>query len=136
MGAFMYPPSGASQTIEPRTPRDPAETPLARKRRARRIYRVLEQTYPTARCELTYANPFELLCATVLSAQCTDQRVNQVTPNLFGRYPSPRDLASATPPEVEEIIRPTGFFRAKTVSLLGLAHAIEERFDGQVPRDR
>lgn len=109
------------------------ETALARKRRARRIMRRLSEAYPDARCELDFETPFQLLVATVLSAQCTDARVNMVTPTLFARWPRPADLAVAHPVEVEEVIRSTGFFRAKTASLLGLSEALVARFDGEVP---
>lgn len=119
-------------------PPDPAafyrtETPLARTRRARRVMRVLAQTYPDAHCELDFESPFQLLQATVLSAQCTDARVNMVTPELFGRWPSPADLAGADRADLEEVIKSTGFFRAKANSLLGLSQAIVEDHDGEVP---
>jgi endonuclease-3 len=78
-------------------------------------------------------SPFQLLVATILSAQCTDEMVNKVTPSVFARYPSPEDLAHADPGEVEELIHATGFFRQKTKSLIGMANALEERFDGEVP---
>ncbi|MGW2591933.1 endonuclease III [Streptomyces sp. NPDC001515] len=110
-----------------------AETRLAMVRRARKINRVLAETYPYAHPELDFENPFELLVATVLSAQTTDLRVNQTTPALFAKYPTPEDMAMAVPEEMEEIIRPTGFFRAKTKSLIGLATALRDRFDGEVP---
>jgi endonuclease-3 len=84
-------------------------------------------------CELDFTDPFELLCATILSAQCTDERVNMVTPQLFTRYPTARDLAMADPEELESIIRSTGFFRAKARNLVGMAAALEERFGGEVP---
>jgi endonuclease-3 len=84
-------------------------------------------------CELDHRNPFELAAATILSAQCTDARVNQVTPALFAEYPTPEDLAVADPRRVEELIRPTGFYQNKTRSLLGMAQGLVERFDGQVP---
>ena len=90
--------------------------------------------YPDAACALDYRNPFELLCATILSAQCTDARVNLVTPVLFARYPTPEALARATPSEVEAIIRPTGFFRNKTRSLIGMAQALVADFGGSVPQ--
>ena len=109
------------------------ETPLALTRRARRTYRVLAAHYPDARCELDFADPFQLLVATILSAQTTDRRVNGVTPVLFDRYPDARTLAAADRAEVEAVIQPTGFFRAKTDSLLKMATALLERFDGQVP---
>ncbi len=93
----------------------------------------LAQEYPEAVCELHHRNPYELLVATILSAQCTDARVNQVTPALFARYPTPEDLAVARPEDVEELIRSTGFYQAKTRSLLGMASAVVERFGGEVP---
>ena len=94
----------------------------------------LKETYPDARCALNYRNAFELLCATILSAQCTDVRVNLVTPTLFARYPTAFDLAVAKPPEVEEIIRSTGFFRNKTRSLIGMAQAPVADYGSEVPR--
>ncbi|MCW1249680.1 endonuclease III [Acaricomes phytoseiuli] len=109
------------------------ETPLALKRRARKMNRILAEAYSYAHAELDFRNPFELLVATVLSAQTTDVRVNQTTPELFRRYPDPESLAQASAAEVEEIIRPTGFFRAKTRSLLGLAQKIMDDFDGVIP---
>ena len=102
-------------------------------RRARKIHRVLAETYPEAGCELDFRNPFELLVATVMSAQTTDRRVNAVTPVLFGRYPDAAALAAADRSDVEEIIRSTGFFRAKTDSIMGLSAALVERHDGVVP---
>jgi len=98
----------------------------------------LTREYPgSARdlCALVHANPFQLLVATILSAQCTDEMVNKVTPALFARYPTPTDLADADPAEVEELIHATGFFRQKTKSLIGMAHALEERFAGEVPTE-
>ena len=109
------------------------ETPLALTRRARRIYRLLAERYPDARAELDFTDAYQLLVATVLSAQTTDVRVNGVTPTLFARYPDARALAAADRTDVETIIQPTGFFRAKTDSLLKLGAALVERFDGQVP---
>jgi endonuclease-3 len=85
-------------------------------------------------CALRHDNPFQLLVATILSAQTTDERVNQVTPALFARFPSPADLAAADPEEVEDLIKPTGFFRNKTRSLIAMAQALEDRFGGEVPR--
>ncbi|MBW3359300.1 endonuclease III [Streptomyces sp. 2R] len=102
-------------------------------RRARRINRELAEVYPYAHPELDFRNPFELLVATVLSAQTTDLRVNQTTPALFAAYPTPEDMAAAVPEEMEELIRPTGFFRAKTKSLLGLSAALRDDFGGEVP---
>jgi endonuclease-3 len=109
------------------------ETPLARIRRARRINRELAVLYPDAHCELDFTSPLELLVATVLSAQSTDKRVNQVTPAVFARYRTARDYAGADRAELEELIRPTGFFRAKTTSLIGIGQALCERFGGVVP---
>lgn len=102
-------------------------------RRARRANRTLAQTYPHARCELDFANPWQLLVATVLSAQTTDKRVNLVTPVLFAEYPGPAELAAADRERVERIIASTGFFRAKTDALVKLATAVLDRFDGEVP---
>ncbi|WDO07068.1 endonuclease III [Streptomyces murinus] len=109
------------------------ESRTALVRRARRINRELAEVYPYAHPELDFENPFQLLVATVLSAQTTDLRVNQTTPGLFGRYPTPEDLAVANPEEVEEILRPCGFFRAKTRSVIGLSKALVEDFGGEVP---
>ncbi|WP_329464480.1 endonuclease III [Streptomyces sp. NBC_01431] len=109
------------------------ESRLAMIRRARRINRELAEVYPYAHPELDFRNPFELLLATVLSAQTTDLRVNQTTPALFAAYPTPEDLAAANPEEVEQIIRPTGFFRAKTRSIMGIAAALRDEFGGEVP---
>lgn len=102
-------------------------------RRARKMERVLADTYPDATCELDFESPFQLLVATVLSAQTTDRRVNAVTPELFARYPDAAGLAAADRADVEAIIRTTGFFRAKTDSLLRMSAALVERFDGEVP---
>jgi endonuclease-3 len=101
------------------------------------IERLAEEYPGSARelCALTFENPFQLLAATILSAQTTDVRVNMVTPVLFARYPEPADLARAEVGEVEEIVRSTGFFRAKTKSLLGMAQALVERFGGEVPTE-
>ena len=109
--------------VRPRTP----------KGRATETLRRLTVEYPDAHCELDHANSFELLAATILSAQCTDVRVNMVTPALFARYPTPEDLAVAQPDVVEDLVRSTGFYKNKTKSLIGMAQALVERFDGQVP---
>jgi endonuclease-3 len=100
---------------------------------ARDVYQLLRVAYPDARCELDHRNAFELLVATVLSAQSTDVGVNRVTPVLFERWPTPAALAGADREELESVIRPTGFFRNKAASLLGLAQIITDEFDGQVP---
>jgi endonuclease-3 len=102
--------------------------------RANKILDILEQAHPEATCALHYKNPYELVMATILSAQCTDERVNMVTPTLFARYPTPKALAGARPEDVEEIIRSTGFYRAKTKSLLGNARALVADHGGEVPR--
>ncbi|MEJ7689516.1 MAG: endonuclease III [Nocardioidaceae bacterium] len=112
----------------------PAENRTALVRRARRMNRVLAQTYPDAACELDFRSPWELLVVTVLSAQTTDKRVNTVSPALFAAYPGPAELAAADPARVEQIIAPTGFFRAKTASIVKLAAAVLESFGGAVPR--
>ncbi|GEJ99242.1 endonuclease III [Streptomyces sp. 1-11] len=117
--AAAKPPAGESRT--------------ALVRRARRINRELAEVYPYAHPELDFENPFQLLVATVLSAQTTDLRVNQTTPALFAKYPTPEDLAAADPEQVEEILRPCGFFRAKTRSVIGLSKALAEDFGGEVP---
>ncbi|WP_405949649.1 endonuclease III [Streptomyces prunicolor] len=109
------------------------ESHTALVRRARRINRELAEIYPYAHPELDFENPFQLVVATVLSAQTTDLRVNQTTPALFAKYPTPEDLAAADPEQVEEILRPTGFFRAKTKSVIGLSKALVADFGGEVP---
>ncbi|GAA4655531.1 endonuclease III [Arthrobacter cryoconiti] len=109
------------------------DSPLALKRRARKINRELAQLYPYAHAELDFRNPFELLVATVLSAQTTDVRVNATTPALFARYPTARALSEAPRVELEEMIRSTGFFRAKAGNLLALATRIADEYDGVVP---
>jgi endonuclease III len=109
------------------------ESRLALVRRARRMNRELGLLYPDAHCELDFRTPFELLVATVLSAQTTDKRVNMVTPVLFAAYPTPAALAAADREDVERIIQSTGFFRAKTQAIVGLSQAIVERFGGEVP---
>ena len=109
------------------------ESRLALVRRARRMARELAALHPDAHCELDFSTPLELAVATILSAQCTDRRVNEVTPALFARYRSAADYAAADRVELEALIRPTGFFRNKATSLTGLGAALVERYDGQVP---
>ncbi|QXQ09457.1 endonuclease III [Paeniglutamicibacter sp. Y32M11] len=109
------------------------ETPLGRKRRARKINRVLAETYPYAVPELDFTNAFELLVATVLSAQTTDVRVNAITPALFAAYPDPLSMSQAAPEALQELIRSTGFFRAKANSLLALSNRLVDVYDGVVP---
>jgi endonuclease-3 len=101
--------------------------------RAAEIYRRLEEHYPNAHCALDFKTPFQLLVATILSAQCTDKRVNMVTPALFKRYRSPAAMSEAKPEELEEMIKSTGFFRNKTKSLLAMSRAVAEQHDGRVP---
>jgi endonuclease-3 len=110
-----------------------AESPLARTRRARRIDKILAEAYPDARCELDFSTPLELVVATILSAQSTDVGVNKVTPALFAKYPTAAAYASADRAELEEMIHSTGFFRAKTNSLINLGQALVERYGGEVP---
>jgi endonuclease-3 len=105
------------------------------RRAASAIFDRLEAQHPNAWTELHFSTPFELLVATILSAQCTDARVNQVTPLVFARYPDARALAAATPEDLERIIQPTGFFRAKTRSLIGMSQALVEKHGGEVPPD-
>ena len=109
------------------------ETELSRKRRARRMARTLALTHPDAHCELNHSGPLQLAVATILSAQCTDERVNEVTPALFAKYPTAADYAGADRAELEEMIKPTGFFRNKTDSLIKLGQVLVERYDGEVP---
>jgi endonuclease-3 len=109
----------------PRTPKGRAQEAAVR----------LAGAYPDAICELEHSNPFELLAATILSAQCTDARVNMVTPALFARYPTPDDLAVADPSELEEIVRSTGFYASKAKNLIGMASTLRDGFGGEVPTD-
>src|SRR4051812_28103552 len=118
-------PKAATKVLKP--PKSAAET--------RAIMKRLERQHPNADTELHYKTPYELLVATILSAQCTDERVNQVTPPLFKRYPNAAALAKATTAELEPQIQPTGFFRAKSKSLSGMAHAVVERHRGEIPAD-
>jgi endonuclease-3 len=105
-----------------------------RRQRLAAILPLLKKTYPEAKCSLDYKNPLQLLIATILSAQCTDERVNKVTPGLFRKYKSAKDLAAADPSQLEKEIQSTGFFRNKAKSLRGMAAAIVEKHSGQVPR--
>lgn len=136
-------PAGKRSTVKTRGQKPSQKAPLvqrsprtlAEKRRiAAIVLEALEREYPDAHCELDHRNAFELLCATILSAQCTDVRVNMVTPALFARYPRAELLAAAKQEEVEELVRTTGFFRAKAKSLIAMAGALVDRHDGEVPR--
>ncbi|HLG01060.1 MAG TPA: endonuclease III [Acidimicrobiia bacterium] len=112
----------AGRRVSPRL-RAQAETVLAR----------LSEEYPDAVCALTHEGPYQLLVATILSAQCTDERVNMVTPSVFRRYPTPGDLAQADPDELEALVRTTGFFRSKARNLIAMAKDVDDRFEGEVP---
>ena len=118
----------------PRTTRPGRESRELLRARAAKILDLLEEAHPEATCALHHRNPFELVTAVILSAQCTDERVNMVTPALFRRYPGPESLARARMEDVEEIIRSTGFFRAKAKSIVGCARALAAEHGGQVPR--
>jgi endonuclease-3 len=109
--------------------------PRGARARAVEVARLLTIEYPEVRCALDHRNAFELLAATILSAQCTDERVNMVTPALFAAFPTPDDLAVAPPERVEELVQSTGFFRSKAKSLIGMAQALVDRFEGEVPTD-
>jgi endonuclease-3 len=112
--------------------------PRGAKQRSAIVVARLADEYPGSAkdlCALHHETPFQLLAATILSAQCTDEMVNSVTPTLFARYPKPTDLAAANPEVVEEIVHATGFFRQKTKSLIGMATAVRDRFDGEVPTE-
>ena len=109
------------------------ESMVRKKLRAKAIYKILTKTYPNVQCELNYKNPYQLLIATVLSAQCTDKRVNQTTPALFKRYRSIKKMAEADIKELEQLVKSTGFFRAKAKNIKALSQKILTDFNGQVP---
>lgn len=108
----------------------------AKRARARKIVRALAKAYPDAKCALDFASPLELLVATILSAQCTDERVNMVTPALFKKYRAARDYATADAAALEQEVRSTGFYRSKSRSLIGMAKALVDRHGGEVPKER
>jgi endonuclease III len=112
----------------------PRESRAARRERAAEVYDLLAEEYPDATCALTHRSPFELTVATILSAQCTDERVNMVTPVLFQEYPDPESLAGARQEDVEEIVHSTGFFRNKAKNLIGMAERVVEEHGGRIPR--
>lgn len=114
--------------------RPTTKSPTAGPVRASKILAILEESYPDARVTLDYKNPFQLLIATILAAQCTDERVNRVTKGLFRRYPTPKAFAEADPTEMEEAIRPTGFYRNKAKSIIGCCKMLVEEYGGKVPR--
>jgi endonuclease-3 len=124
----------AASTAAPAGFADIREAPAERARRAREIARILAAQYPDARCMLDYQNPYQLLIATILAAQCTDERVNMVTPALFRRYPDPEKMAGASIEELEALVRSTGFFHSKAKSIQGASEAIARRFKGELPR--
>jgi len=111
-----------------------ARTAVDLRAQAKQVVRALAKAYPDATCALTHQNAYQLIVATILSAQCTDERVNMVTPTLFAKYPDVRALAAADQGELEAMIRSTGFFRAKSTSLRGMAKAVVENFGGEIPR--
>src|SRR5215469_1969521 len=148
---FLQGPIGMKQKAKPkksaaRRPRTVKPKPVARRarlaarpasigtnpERVRAILQKLDEAYPNVTCALEHKNAFQLLIATILSAQCTDERVNIVTKTLFAKYPTPKDFAYANPSEVEQDIRPTGFFRNKTKSVMGASKKIVEEFGGEV----
>lgn len=112
----------------------PRESKKARSARAAQVYDELEQSYPDAHCALEHGNAYELAAATILSAQCTDERVNMVTPALFKAYPTPQALGDARQEDVEELVRSTGFFRNKAKNLIGMGRAVDEEHGGDMPR--
>jgi endonuclease-3 len=126
-------PAPAQSVLARSAKRFAGETPIGRKRRARKMAKVLAETHPDAHIELDFSNPLELAVATILSAQATDKKVNEITPIVFARYRTAAEYAAADRGELEEILRPTGFFRAKTDSLLKLGQALVDRYDGAVP---
>ncbi len=127
--------AGGARAKAPRKPAPLKESRRARQERVVEILRRLREIYPGATCSLDHVNPYQLLVATILSAQCTDERVNMVTPALFRRYPDVASLADARPEELEDMIKSTGFFRNKTRSLLGMSNAVVERHGGRIPDD-
>jgi len=130
--------SGSSGAVTPRSDRSNDQSSqqgrTALVRRARRMHRILAERHPDAHCELRHSSPLELLVATILSAQCTDARVNLVTPILFARYPTAADYAGADRAELEEIVKPTGFFRNKSATVMALGAALVAEHGGEVPR--
>jgi endonuclease-3 len=117
-------------------PKSPPGGPTAELRpRVRKLVAALKRAYPQAECALHHESGFQLLAATILSAQCTDERVNQVTPALFKRYPTSKLLAASKQPDIEKLIQSCGFFRNKATNLRGMAQALVDRFDGELPRD-
>ena len=112
----------------------PRESKKDRAARANLVFDLLRERYPDARCALDHENAYQLIVATILSAQCTDARVNVITPALFRRFPNPSALAEASTDELENLIRSTGFYRSKTKNLIGMARAVVDRHEGEIPR--
>jgi endonuclease-3 len=133
-GANRPAPAKAKRAKSSRVPRTATKRPGTDLKRVAAILAKLEEAYPEAICELTHENAFQLLISTILSAQCTDVRVNEVTQTLYRKYPNAEAFAYANPSELQQEIRPTGFFRNKTKSIMGASKAIVETFGGQVPR--
>ena len=114
---------------------EPESLLLKKERLAKSVIRILKKIFPEAECALHHESAFQLLVATILSAQCTDERVNQSTPELFRQYPDPAALAASSQEDVERIVRPLGFFRNKAANIRGMAQALVDRFDGEIPQD-
>lgn len=127
--------TGKKPAARPKKPRTPAATAIDAKQQARRVAAALKKEYPDAECALNHRSAFELLIATILSAQCTDARVNIVTKDLFKKFPTPAAFAAATLPAIEKAIQSTGFFRAKAKSIKACSTALVDVHDGEVPAD-
>jgi endonuclease III len=127
--------SAISKTATKTAPLDPDELLVIRRARAKSVIATLKKLFPEAECALNHESAFQLLVATILSAQCTDERVNQATPELFRTYPDAAALAKATQEDVERIVKPLGFFRNKAANIRGMAQALVERFQGEIPQD-
>lgn len=125
----------AKKTTISKQTMDPESLLLEKKERAKSIIRTLKRLFPEAECALHHTSAFQLLVATILSAQCTDERVNQATPELFRLYPDAAALAAGTQEDVERIVRPLGFFRNKAANIRGMAQALVDRFDGEIPQE-
>ena len=127
--------NASTKTTTKTAPLDPDELLAIRRTRAKSVIATLKKLFPEAECALNHESAFQLLVATILSAQCTDERVNQATPELFRTYPDAASLANATQDDVERIVKPLGFFRNKAANIRGMAQALVERFHGEIPQD-
>ena len=127
--------NASSKTTTKTAPLDPDELLAIRRTRAKSVIATLKKLFPEAECALNHESAFQLLVATILSAQCTDERVNQATPELFRTYPDAASLAKASQEDVERIVKPLGFFRNKAANIRGMAQALVERFQGEIPQD-